>query len=229
MWITGAEPKRIEQTLTYGFVTGYFATMVFDKPDWSFRGQNLSRRSGPSAGEDRARGRRGGPGFERFPRRGRQAPSIPRLERLRDPAPTSIDYYEEVAAKLGGIEKIQSFYRLFMAPGMQHCGLGLGPNAVGGVYGLPPPSRDPAHDVVAALAHWVEDGAPPEQIIATLYHDNNPTKEIAAQRPWCPYPATARFSGQARVPMPPAIPARRRRSAAEARRVRAARHAPLRR
>ena len=40
LWITGVEPKRIEQTLTYGFVTGYFATMVFDKPDWSFRGQN---------------------------------------------------------------------------------------------------------------------------------------------------------------------------------------------
>ena len=106
------------------------------------------------------------------------------------PAQSSIDYYEEVAAKMGGIEKTQSFYRLFMAPGMQHCGLGLGPNAVGGVFGLPPPSRDPAHDVVAALAHWVEDGAAPDQIIATLYRDNDPSKGIAAQRPWCPHPAS---------------------------------------
>ena len=53
------------------------------------------------------------------------------------PAQSSINYYEEVAAKMGGIEKTQSFYRLFMAPGMQHCGVGLGPNAVGGVFGLP--------------------------------------------------------------------------------------------
>jgi feruloyl esterase len=79
---------------------------------------------------------------------------------------------------------------------MQHCGLGLGPNAVGGVFGLPSPSRDPGHDVIAALAHWVEDGAAPDQIIATLYRDNDPSKGIVAQRPWCAHPAVARFSGQ---------------------------------
>jgi feruloyl esterase len=83
-----------------------------------------------------------------------------------------------------------------MAPGMQHCGLGLGPNAVGGVFGLPSPSRDPTHDVVAALAHWVEDGKAPDQIIATNYRDNDPPKGVVAQRPWCAYPAVARYSGQ---------------------------------
>ena len=60
-----------------------------------------------------------------------------------------------------------------MAPGMEHCGGGPGPNAIGGVFGPPPVSRDPAHDVVAALAHWVEDGVAPEQITATLYRDND--------------------------------------------------------
>ncbi len=79
---------------------------------------------------------------------------------------------------------------------MLHCGTGDGPNAIGGVFGLPSPSRDPAHDVVSALAHWVEDGAAPSQIIATLYHDNDPAKGIAAQRPWCAYPAVAQHSGQ---------------------------------
>jgi feruloyl esterase len=53
-----------------------------------------------------------------------------------------------------------------------------------------------AHDVVAALAHWVEDGVPPDHIIATRYYDNDPTKGIEAQLPWCAYPATARYSGQ---------------------------------
>src|SRR5271169_4513871 len=42
MWLTGAEPTRIEQTLMYGFVTGYFANMVFDDAQWSFRTQNLA-------------------------------------------------------------------------------------------------------------------------------------------------------------------------------------------
>jgi feruloyl esterase len=97
---------------------------------------------------------------------------------------------------MGGLAGMQSFYRLFMAPGMDHCGSGPGPNAVGGVYGLPPPSRDPTHDVVAALAHWVEDGAAPEKIIATKYHEDNPTNGVEAQRPWCPYPAIASYSEQ---------------------------------
>ena len=73
---------------------------------------------------------------------------------------------------------------------------GPGPNAVGAVFGLPSPSRDPAHDVVAALAHWVEDGVAPDQNIATRYQDNDPAKGVEAQRPWCAYPATASYSGQ---------------------------------
>ena len=196
LWLTGAEPKRVEGTLIYGFSTGYFANMVFDKADWNFRGQNpvddlaqAQEKTGQAV--DAAN-----PDLSAFRDAGGKLVQYHGWNDAAIPAPSSIDYYEEVAAKLGGIEKTQSFYRLFMAPGMQHCGLGLGPNAVGGVFGLPSPSRDPAHDVVAALAHWVEDGAAPDQIIATLYQDNDPRKGIAAQRPWCAHPAVARFSGQ---------------------------------
>jgi feruloyl esterase len=49
---------------------------------------------------------------------------------------------------------------------------------------------------VSALARWVEDGKAPDQIIATLYRNDDPSKGVAAQRPWCPYPAVARYSGQ---------------------------------
>jgi feruloyl esterase len=108
----------------------------------------------------------------------------------------SVRYYESVAHKLGGAGQTKSFYRLFMAPGMQHCGGGEGPNAVGGPFGLPAPARDPEHDVVAALAHWVEDGVAPERLIATKYREDDPAKGIARQRPWCPYPLVARYSGQ---------------------------------
>jgi feruloyl esterase len=97
---------------------------------------------------------------------------------------------------MGGVPQTRSFYRLFMAPGMQHCGTGAGPDAVSGPFGLPAPTHDPAHDVVAALAHWVDDGVAPAQIVATKYQDNDPRKGIAMQRPWCPYPAEARYLGQ---------------------------------
>ena len=77
-----------------------------------------------------------------------------------------------------------------------HPASGLGPNAIGGVFGLPSTRRDPEHDVVAALAHWVEDGVAPARIVATLYHDNDPSKGIAAQRPWCAYPEAAHDKGK---------------------------------
>ena len=196
LWLTGADPKRVEGTLIYGFSTGYFANMVFDKADWSFHGQN------PADNLARAQEKTGqtldaaNPDLSAFRDAGGKLIQYHGWNDAAIPAPSSIEYYQLVADKLGGIEKTQPFYRLFMAPGMQHCGLGLGPNAVGGVFGLPSPSHDPSHDVVAALAHWVEDGAAPDQIIATLYRDNDPTKGIVGQRPWCAHPASARYSGQ---------------------------------
>jgi Tannase and feruloyl esterase len=195
LWLTGAEPKRVEGTLIYGFSTGYFANMVFDKADWTFRGQS------PVEDLAQAQEKTGqaldapNPDLSAFRDAGGKLIQYHGWNDAAIPAPSSIDYYEQVAGKLGGIEKTQSFYRLFMAPGMQHCGSGLGPNAVGGVFGSPSPSGDPAHDVVAALAHWVEDGSAPDRIIATLYRDNDQGKGIAAQRPWCAHPAVARFSG----------------------------------
>ena len=49
--------------------------------------------------------------------------------------------------------------------------------------------------MLTALVRWVEKGQAPEKIIATRYNDDDPAKGVAAQRPWCVYPATARFSG----------------------------------
>lgn len=196
LWLTGSDPKRVEGTLIYGFSTGYFGNMVFDKPDWNFHGQN------PADDLKQAQQKTGqaldavNTDLSAFRDAGGKLIQYHGWSDAAIPAPSSIDYYEDVADKLGGIEKIRSFYRLFMAPGMQHCGLGLGPNAVGGVFGLPSSAHDPEHDVVAALARWVEDGAAPERIIATLYRDNDPAKGIVAQRPWCPHPAVARYSGQ---------------------------------
>ena len=106
------------------------------------------------------------------------------------------DYYNAVADRMGGMDQVRSFYRLFLAPGMMYCRLGPGPSAVGGVFGQPSPDHDPKHDVLAALARWVEKGEAPETIIATRYKDDDPGKGVAAQRPWCAYPTVALFSGK---------------------------------
>ena len=196
LWITGTEPKRVAGTLIYGFQTGYFTDMVYDSPSWDFHSESAANDLTEAQKKTGSAVDATDPDLSAFRAAGGKLLQYHGWSDAAIPAPSSILYYEQVATKLGGIDNVKPFYRLFMAPGMQHCGLGLGPNAVGGVFGLPSPSRDPTHDVVAALAHWVEDGKAPDQIIATNYRDNDPAKGVVAQRPWCAYPAVARYSGQ---------------------------------
>ena len=73
-----------------------------------------------------------------------------------------------------------SSYRLFMAPGMGHCGGGEGPNTF---------------DMVAALEQWVEHGSPPDQIIATHSTNGRPDRT----RPLCPYPQIAVYKGSENI------------------------------
>ena len=96
----------------------------------------------------------------------------------------SIDYYESVlsffaAGRQDGtavLKDVQSFYRLFMAPGMAHCGGGPGPNAF---------------DMQNALEQWLERGIAPDAVIAT--HSINGV--VDRSRPLCPYPQVAIYKG----------------------------------
>jgi feruloyl esterase len=87
-------------------------------------------------------------------------------------------YYEGVAKVMGGYDKTRDFYRLFMAPGMGHCGGGPGP-ALNQV------------DAVIALEQWVEKGVAPDKLMAT----HNTGGKVDRTRPLCPYPQVARYKG----------------------------------
>ncbi len=63
----------------------------------------------------------------------------------------SPEYYSQVASVMGGVAATQSFYRLFMVPGMTHCYFGPGATSFGGVGQQIPPVRDATHDVQTAL------------------------------------------------------------------------------
>jgi hypothetical protein len=103
-----------------------------------------------------------------------------------------INYFKSVVKVMEGSERTAEFYRLFMVPGMAHCGGGPGANAFGQGTNGPNPS-DPADDILSALDHWVESGKAPESIIATKYVNDDPAQGVAFQRPLCPYP---RFASQ---------------------------------
>ena len=96
------------------------------------------------------------------------------------PPRVSINYYESVAKLLGGPDQVDSFYRLFMVPGMGHCTGGPGANSF---------------DPLSALEQWVERGTPPDKIIATKYTNDNPKLSVVRTHPLCPYPQTAHYNG----------------------------------
>ncbi len=96
-----------------------------------------------------------------------------------------------------GDDAVESFARLYMAPGVRHCGLGDGLNAFDSANRAapPPPSSDAKHDLFTALVGWVEHDIAPASIVATSYVDNDPAKGIAMQRPLCVYPRKAWYVG----------------------------------
>lgn len=67
----------------------------------------------------------------------------------------TLDWHDKLTAIMGGTEKVDEFVRLFMIPGMDHCGI------LPGVDGLNQFSIDP----LAALEAWVENGAAPDTIM----------------------------------------------------------------
>jgi hypothetical protein len=94
------------------------------------------------------------------------------------------NYYERVLDRMGGSKHVERFARLFMAPGVDHCGGGAGPNVF---------------DMFGPLVAWVEQGIPPDQIIATKYINDNPELGVQRTRPLCPYPLVARYTGTGNI------------------------------
>ena len=113
------------------------------------------------------------------------------------PIGQTINFYKDLLTKFGGEEKTKEFARLFMVPGMGHCGFGTGPNRFDSAAfgGAQPPALDPEHDMFTALSHWVEDGVAPAQVIATKFVGGDASKGIEMQRPLCPYPQRAWYKG----------------------------------
>lgn len=102
----------------------------------------------------------------------------------------AVKYYEDVVSNTGE-DAAKDFVRLYMVPGMPHCG---GPGH-GGLPTGPAPNRF-GEAMTSALIRWVEDGVPPSPIVATKYNrDGSPGSGVARTRPLCPYPQVARYKG----------------------------------
>ncbi|MFW3172197.1 tannase/feruloyl esterase family alpha/beta hydrolase [Geodermatophilus sp. CPCC 206100] len=89
----------------------------------------------------------------------------------------TVDYYERVRARLGA-ERTDEFLRLFLAPGVGHCGGGGGPQPTG---------------QFEALVAWVEHGTAPEELLAVGTGADGAVRQT---RPLYAYPGVARWTGE---------------------------------
>jgi feruloyl esterase len=154
----------------------YFKYVVFEDPNWNFKTLNYSsdlekamQRDGGTLSATNADLR---PFFEH----GGKLIHYQGWTDQQVMPRNSIHYLESVKAKVGKPETDKS-YRLFLAPGMGHCGGGDGPNKF---------------DMFPALEQWKEQGKAPAQILAA--HETADGK-VDRTRPLCPYPATSHYKG----------------------------------
>jgi feruloyl esterase len=103
----------------------------------------------------------------------------------------TIDYYQTVQRTMGGRASTESFFRLFMVPGMLHCTGGDGAFAI---------------DYVAYMETWVERAQAPDVMIGAhveglggaafwLKFPLDPATPISFTRPVYPYPRRAKYKG----------------------------------
>ena len=176
-WITGPSADS-DAALSKGFGSNFFRYIVFSDPTYDIRKLNFDSdvamtdakyaKIFGSYDPDLAAFRKHGGKLIQY--HGWADPAIPPLD--------SIAYYKLVRHRMGPTPK---FYRLFLAPGMLHCGGGPGPNVI---------AAQPA------IVDWVEHGKAPALLVATKYEGNNPAKPVERQRPLCAFPAIAKWDGK---------------------------------
>jgi feruloyl esterase len=96
------------------------------------------------------------------------------------PAFRTILHYQALARRTSGLDRLRKNMRLFMAPGMHHCGGGPGPNLF---------------DTLSVLEKWVEGGVAPDAIPATHFVSNNPALGVDRTMPLCAFPEEAQYRG----------------------------------
>jgi feruloyl esterase len=186
-WPRGVEYALVltRQPFVAALAASTFKDMVFADPGWDYHHMNYDRDVRLADEKLGATLNNASPDLRAFRRAGGKLilwhgwadPLISTLH--------TIEYYQRVAAYFAAghpgdedtdIAGIEDFARLFLAPGVNHCGGGPGPDHF---------------DALGALEGWVERDVAPERIVAShLTHG-----VVDRTRPLCAYPRVAKYSG----------------------------------
>ncbi|MBL8642358.1 MAG: tannase/feruloyl esterase family alpha/beta hydrolase [Rhodospirillaceae bacterium] len=183
--------------------TDFFRYWVYDNPDWNWWTFNWGSDIDVVNNKIAATFNANNPDISRFKARGGKLLMFMGWQDPVGAAGEAINYYEAVEARSSAKTAearrtdTQSFLRLFMVPGMEHCAGGPGATYFNSATrDSEPPVRDATHDIAVALEKWVETGTAPARLVATKF--DNPkgeNRKIVFQRPLCVYPQVVRYKG----------------------------------
>jgi feruloyl esterase len=168
-WATYAGPKP------FAIGNDYARFVLFRDPAWDYRALDAAAASAEAVTLDQGTTNALNPDLRPFFQHGGKLIQYHGWSDPQIPPMHSVNYYESVLEKVGA-GTADASYRLFMVPGMAHCGGGTGPNQFA---------------AMAALERWREAAVAPQSIVAARVTNNR----VERTRPLCPYPQTAVYSG----------------------------------
>jgi feruloyl esterase len=179
-WITGVNPQLLAlqkaPSSRFAFGTEMFKYMIFNEPAWDYSKYALTNYAKDTALAATYLNATN-PDLDAFKTKGRK---LLLWHGWSDPALTalgSVKYYEQVRAR---DPKSADYFRMFMLPGVLHCGGGPGPDTA---------------DWTTAIDEWVDQGKAPDRIIARKVTNGAVTRT----RPLCAYPQKAVYTGSGSV------------------------------
>lgn len=207
-WLTWFSGSATHPSVTYQYVGDWFRYALFDPPPgpaWTLaqldfdrdpRRLGLAELAQPSTDRD----------LRRYAARGGKLLMYTGSEDALDNVRNTVDYYETAERIVGDRARTQAFLRLYVVPGMGHCGGGT-PGGDDGPWLV---------DWLGALEAWVEHGTPPERIDASRIRIDDldlgkpadlatarrrfqlpvDPAAVARARPVYPYPTRTRYRGR---------------------------------
>jgi feruloyl esterase len=169
-WATMAGPRP------FAIGENMFKYVVFENPAWDFRTFDFDQDVARTLKAENGLLNATSPDLKAFLGRGGKLIQYHGWSDPQIQPSGSVAYYRSVLEAMGGAAKVQESYRLFMVPGMAHCGGGDGTSSF---------------DMLGALEQWVEKGKAPDQIPAARIRNGKPDRT----RPLCPYPQRAVYKG----------------------------------
>lgn len=181
LWVTGLEPAGGK--LIYSFGLDFLRYMAFqDDPGERYRAADFDfDKDPPRLAFMAAIYNAMNPDLSKFKARGGK---LLMYHGLADPIVTpqnTLDYYAAAEKAAGG--SVADHFRLFMIPGMDHCGI---PAQAG------PGITEAGFDPLSALEKWAEDGVAPDSMLATKTDKDG---KVLWTRPLCAVPKRATYAG----------------------------------